>query len=60
MNPTVVECVEHDPEVLVVTDPIRVTSQLVDDPLVRRGVVPAAARHVDVLVIEGDPDVGAL
>ena len=56
---TIVERVENDGEIVVVKNAASVASQLVGHDLLGVGV-PVARRHVDVLVIEEDPDFGFL
>jgi len=56
----VAKVLEHDAEVVVLAESVRVATQLVRDPLVRRGRVPAPARYIDVPVVVGDPHIAAL
>jgi hypothetical protein len=56
----IVEGVEHDPEVIVLPQLIRVAPQLVRDPFVGRARVPASARDVHVLGVVHHPHVGPL
>ena len=56
----VVEGVDQEAEQVVVQHVERVAAHLGGHPLARRCAVPAAAGHVEVLVVEQHPGVGAL
>ena len=57
--PPIVVGVEAHAEVVVVAQALRIAAHVVGDPLLRRRAVPAAAHHIEVVIVVQHPRFGA-
>src|SRR5262245_52616989 len=57
---TIVERIEHDTEMIVLAQLIRVASQFVRNPMFRWRRIPASGGNVDIALVVSNPDIRAL